>query len=134
MESTAASQGKSQLSGSLFHSNQIAAFYYADRHVTFATKVRDCVVRTFARVGTSATMQQAILWNLSVSKMVGLDEVADKPTEFMEGLRALIGQAGADVFEYMLIREVRREFGVKVCPESSEQRALAAVLQSVAFP
>jgi hypothetical protein len=132
MESTATGQGnRGLLSGSLFYSNQVAAFDSADRHVTFATKIRDCVIRTFGVVGTSATMQQVILWNLSVSKKVGLDEVADKPTEFMDGLRALIGDAGADVFEQLLLREVRREFG-KTGPESGDRRSLAAVLQSVA--
>jgi hypothetical protein len=129
MESTTASKG--QFPGSLFHSNQIASFDYVDRHTTFATKIRDCVIRAFSVIGTSATMQQVILWNLSVTKKVGLDEVADKPAEFMDGLRALIGSAGADVFEHMLVRDVRREFGITTGPGSGERDGLAAVLRSI---
>lgn len=130
MESTAANRGL--FPGSLFHSNQIASFDYVDRHTTFATKVRDCVIRTFSAIGTSATMQQVILWNLSVTKNVGPDEVADKPTEFIDGLKALIGQAGTDVFEHMLIREVRREFGITTGPESGARNGLAVVLRCIA--
>jgi hypothetical protein len=120
-----------QFPGALFQSNQIAAFGYADNHMTFATKVRDCVVRTFNGIGSSPTMQQVICWNLSVTQKVGLDEVADKPAEFMEGIHTIFGQAGSDVFEYMLIKEIKREFGLTTNPVLMERKSLAEVLQLV---
>lgn len=114
--------------GALFRSNQIAAFENAGNHVTFSTKVRDCVVRAFYAIGSSASMQQVIIWNLSINSKVGLDEVADKPTEFMEGMRTIFGEAGADVFEYMLLKEIKREFGVSAFP-TENGRSLAGALQ-----
>jgi hypothetical protein len=120
----------SQFPGALFSSNQIASFAYSDDRVSFSTKVSDCVVRALDAIGSSATMQQVIFWNLSEIQKVGPGEVADKPTEFMEGIRAIFGEAGADVFEFMLIRQIKREFGL-AGTRSRERKSLAEVLQFV---
>jgi hypothetical protein len=133
MESATASKTGEvvQFPGALFRSNQIESFDYTERRVTFATKVRDCVLRTFQKIGTSLTMQDLIIWNLSVNKRVGLNEVADKPAEFTEGMRSIFGQAGADAFESMLLREIRREFGLADDTNLVETKGLAEVLQLI---
>ncbi len=122
-----------QFPGALFRSNQIASFEYAEQRETFATKVRDCVLRAFQAIGTSLSMQDVIIWNLSVTKKVGLDEVADKPGEFIEGMHAIFGETGADVFEHMLIREIKREFGLADDKRLAELKGLPEVLQFVGF-
>jgi hypothetical protein len=132
-ESASAAQhsGMNQYHGALFRSNQIASFDYSESRATFATKVRDCVLRTFDMIGTSLAMQDLMFWNLSATKKVGPDEVADKPAEFIEGMRSIFGEAGAYVFEYMLIREIKREFGLTGDARMAELKSLAEVLQFV---
>ena len=118
-----------QLSGALFSSSRIVSFDSPEKTITFATKVRDCVLRALDAIGSSRTMRQAILWNLLATKKIGLAEVADEPTEFMEGIRAIFGEAGADVFEFMLVREVKREFGLRTNTGPPERKSLGEVLQ-----
>jgi hypothetical protein len=57
--------------------------------------------------------------------------VADKPTEFMDGIRAIFGEAGANVFEFKLIREIKREFGPITDAGWTERNSLAQVLQFI---
>jgi hypothetical protein len=45
-----------------------------------------------------------------MTKNVRRSEVLDKPEEFVDGLRAIYGEAGTVVFEHLLRREVVREF------------------------
>jgi hypothetical protein len=130
-ETAARSYGTKQFPGALFRSNQIASFDYAENRKTFVTKVRDCALRTFDQIGTSLKMQDLIFWNLSVTKKVGVDEVADKPAEFIEGMRAIFGEAGADVFEYLLVREIKRDFGFAGDARMGELTGLSEVLQLI---
>jgi hypothetical protein len=130
-ETATQSDGMKQFPGALFRSNQIASFDYTESRTTFATRVRDCALRTFDHIGTSLTMQDLIFWRLSVNKKVGVDEVADKPAEFIEGMRAIFGEAGADVFEYLLVREIKREFGFAGDARMGELTGLSQVLQAI---
>lgn len=117
--------------GAISFSAQMASFGSSENLGSFAAKVGDCVVRAMDAIGSSRTMQQVIFWNLLVRNKVRLDEVADKPTEFMEGIRAMFGEAGADVFEYKLIREIKREFGPTDDTGPAERKSLAEVLQFI---
>ena len=49
---------------------------------------------------------------MAVTKNIGRKDIIDKPAEFFEGMRGIYGEAGTVVFEYMLAREIKREFGV----------------------
>lgn len=57
-------------------------------------------------------MQEVIYWDLFMTKKIGRNEIMNKPAEFIEWLQTIYGQAGTAVFEYMLNREIKREFGV----------------------
>lgn len=100
------------LSSGLHHSNQVAAFNRTENRAVVAARVKDCVGRALHAVGSSAAMQQTIYWNLSVTKSLGPDDILDRPSEFLEGLRGIFGEAGIIVLEYMLAREIKREFGL----------------------
>lgn len=93
-----------------FPSNQIASFDYADRHDALATKVADCVVRAFGAVGAGSMTQEVVFSELWATKGVGRNDIVDKPEEFLAVVRQVYGEAGSPVFEYMLKREVKRQF------------------------
>jgi hypothetical protein len=119
--------------GGLHRSNQIAAFNRAESHAVVAARVKDCVGRAFYAMGISPTMQQVIYWNLSVTKSVGPDDVVDKPAEFIEGLQCIYGEAGTLVFEYLITREIKREFGITSAfdEEAVKGKGLAELLRFI---
>lgn len=121
------------LSSGLHHSNQVAAFNHTESRAVVAARVKDCVGRALHAVGSSAAMQQTIYWNLSVTKSLGPDDIVDKPSEFIEGLRGIFGEAGIVVLEYMITREVKREFGLTSAfdDEVIQGKGLPALLQFI---
>lgn len=110
----------------LFRGNQKSAFDYAERRAALAARITACVSRAFYAIGASSATQEVIYWNLSVTKNVGRNEVADKPAEFIDGLRAIYGDAGCKVFEYMLGKEIRREFNLDFPLLDAEREGAAA--------
>lgn len=90
---------------------QIAALDY-ERRSAIAVRMMECVSQAFHAIGAGAQTQELIYWNLSMTGNLGRDDVLDKPAEFIEGVKAIYGEAGIKVFEYMLIRELKKEFGV----------------------
>ncbi len=95
----------------LYHANQVAAFNYSQRQAAFAARIKDCVSRAFHAIGAGSQTQEIIFWNLYVTRNLERDDIANKPDEFIEGLKSIYGEAGVKVFEYMLTREIKREFG-----------------------
>jgi hypothetical protein len=95
----------------LHHSNEVAAFKQSEQRAAVAARITDCVVRAFHAIGASSLTQEIIFWNLYMTKNVGRNEVMDRPAEFIEGLRGIYGEAGTSIFESMLRREIKREFG-----------------------
>lgn len=110
----------------LFRANQRSAFEYAERRAAMAARITACVSRAFYAIGASSATQEVIYWNLSVTKNVGRNEVAEKPGDFIEGLRAIYGEAGCKVFEYMLGKEIRREFNLSFPLFDAELEGAAA--------
>jgi hypothetical protein len=96
----------------LYHANQVAAFNYSERQAAFAARIKDCVSRAFHAIGAGSQTQEIIFWNLYVTRNLERDDIVNKPNEFIEGLKSIYGEAGVKVFEYMLIREIKREFGI----------------------
>lgn len=90
----------------------VAAFDHPERRAALAARIKDCISGAFYAIGAGAQTQELIYWNLYVTGNLGRDEVLDKPAEFIEGVKAIYGEAGVKVFEYMLIRELKKEFGV----------------------
>jgi hypothetical protein len=133
MESaTLARNEDGRVTGSLFHSNQIAAFHYSEAREVFASRVTKCISRAFEAIGASTATQQVIFWNLSVTHNLGQAEVASKPTQFIEGLRAIYGEAAMVVYEYKLMKEIRKEFGLTEDEmKFVEGHGLADVLQII---
>jgi hypothetical protein len=95
----------------LYNSNQVAALDSSERHAAFAARITDCVGRAFHAIGLGS-VQEVIYWNLLMTKNIGRNEIVDKPAEFIEGLQAINGEAWTVVFEYMLRREIKGEFGL----------------------
>src|SRR5579864_7098047 len=80
--------------GGLHHANQVAAFDYSERRLAFAVRVKDCVSRAFHAIGAGPQTQEMIYWNLYVTLNLGRDDILDKPIEFIEGVKAIYGEAG----------------------------------------
>jgi hypothetical protein len=121
--------------GGLYHANQVAAFDYSERQATFSARVLKCIVRAFDATGTSSITQETIFWKLQTSRNIARDEIIDKPAEFLEGLKTIFGEAGVVVFEYMMTREIKREFGLtaKFDKEPIKARDLADLLHLIAY-
>jgi hypothetical protein len=103
----------------LYHSNQVAAFDYSERRAVFADRIMNCIARAFGALGASSATQEIIFWNLHVTRSLWRNEIVDKPAEFIEGLKAIYGDAGVAVFEYLLTREIKREFSLKAFEEEA---------------
>ena len=118
----------------LFHSNQIAAFDYSERQAAFAARIMNCVSRAFYAISASPATQETVFWNLYVTKNIERTEIINKPADFIEGVRAIFGEAGTVVFEYMLAREIKREFGPSAAFDKKPVRSknFADLLQLVA--
>ena len=98
--------------GSLYHSNQVAAFDYEEGHASFAMRITRCVCRAFEAIGASSATQQIVFWNLSVTKNLGQDEIVDKPAEFISGLHSIYGDAAMVIYKYKLMKEIAKEFSL----------------------
>lgn len=121
--------------GGLFHANQVAAFDYSERQSALAARVMGCARRAFDAIGASSSTQEIIFWNLYVTRGFKRDELVDKPAEFIDGLKAIYGEAGEVVFEYMMTREIKREFGLTSAwdKEPVQARSLVDLLHTVAY-
>src|SRR5271169_3680322 len=107
---TPPANGRTRKAGGLHHANQVAAFDLDERQAAFAVRVMNCVSRAFDAIGASAETQEIIFWNLYVTRNLKRNEITDKPAEFIDGLRAIYGEAGELVFEYMMTKEIKSEF------------------------
>lgn len=133
MESATRSEKES---AGLFKSNQVTAFDYAERRAAIAARIAACVGRAFQAIGASSATQEIIFWNLSVTKNMGRNEIADKPREFIEGMQSIYGEAGTAVFEYLLGREIRREFNLTFPMLEQERKGAekaSEVLQLISY-
>jgi hypothetical protein len=118
----------------LFHSNQVAAFDLSEREAALAARITDCVSRAFHAIGAGSQTQEIVFWNLYMTRNIERNEIIDKPTEFIEGIRSIYGDAGTVVFEYMLRREIKREFGLAAFDkEPLKARSLADLLHLIAY-
>jgi hypothetical protein len=54
---------------------------------------------------------------LLITKNIRKSEIIDNPEEFFEGLQTIYGDVGVSVFEYMLRREIGREFDLTAALE-----------------
>jgi hypothetical protein len=121
--------------GRLRHAKQVPAFDYSERQAAFAARVLNCIGRTFDAIGASSATQEVIFWNLYVTRNLGRDKIVDKPLEFIEGLKAIYGEAGVVVFEYKMTKEIKEEFGLtaEFDKEPIKPRDLADLLRLVAY-
>jgi len=88
--------------------------------------VADSVCRVLdARCGKPA--REAIFWNLSMTKSIGLGQVVSGPQQFIESLAAIYGDR-TDVFEQAMVEELRKEFGLE-WEGRFEHESLAGVLE-----
>ena len=119
----------------LYHSNLVASLDYSERHSALAARVTSCVSRAFHAIGSGSAMQETIYWNLLVTKKIERNEIIDRPAEFIDGIRAIYGEAATVVFEYMLRREIKREFGLtsELDNKGSEERDTTELLRLIAY-
>jgi hypothetical protein len=121
--------------GGLYHANVVVAFDYSERQAAFAVRIMNCVTRAFDAIGASSATQEVVFWNLHVTRNLGRNEIIDKPSEFIEGLKAIYGEAGVVVFEYEMTKEIKREFGLTAAfdKEPAKARNLPDLLHLVAY-
>lgn len=96
-----------------FSSSMTAEIQRIEVQDALAARVAKCVSAAFDAMGISPASQQLILWNVSAAKKLRLEEVVDRPADFVDGLRTLWGGAAASVFEHKLMKEVKREFDLE---------------------
>jgi hypothetical protein len=121
--------------GGLYHANLVAALDYSERQAAFAARVMNCVTRAFDAIGASSATQEVVFWNLQVTRNLARNEIIDKPSEFIEGLKAIYGEAGVVVLEYEMTKEIKREFGLTAAfdKEPTKARNLPDLLHLVAY-
>jgi hypothetical protein len=119
----------------LFHSNEVAAYNQSERRDAISARVMDCLRRAFEAIGAGSQTQEIVFWNLNMTKNILRNEIMDKPEEFIEGLRGIYGEAGTVVFEYVLIREIKREFGLTTAfdKEAVKERSASDLLHLIAY-
>jgi hypothetical protein len=119
----------------LYRSNLVAAFEQFERHDALAARIGDCASRAFFAIGAGAATQEVVYWNLLMTKNIARNELMDKPGEFIEGLKAIYGEAGTVVFEHMLRRELKREFGLVAASgkDSIKEKSASDLLHLIAF-
>src|SRR5439155_4186066 len=107
------------------------AFDSSERREALVSRFTSCVSRAFHAMGSGAEAQQVVYWNLLVTTNIRQNEILDKPEEFVEGLRGIYGEAGTSVFEFMLRREVVREFDLvaAVGSEILEERSISDLVR-----
>ncbi len=122
-------------SGGLHHANQVAAFDYSERQAHFAIRIKNCISRAFHEIGASPQTEEVIYWNLYITQNLGRDEIVNRPTEFIEGVKVIYGEAGIRVFEYMLTREIKKEFGItaEFDKESIEEKSVSDLMSLIAY-
>jgi hypothetical protein len=119
----------------LYHSNQVAAFDISERQAAFAARFMNCINRAFYAVGASPSTLETVFWKLSETRNLARNEIVDKPMEFIEGLETIYGEAGVVVFQYMLSREIKREFHLSAASEKEVAAAtdLPGLLHLLAY-
>jgi hypothetical protein len=117
------------------YSNQLAAFDYSERQSAFAARIMNCISRAFDAIGAGSQTQELVYWNLHITKNIKRNEIVDKPSEFIEGLQTIYGEAGVVVFQSMITREIRREFRLTSAldQERTKGKNLADLLQFLAL-
>lgn len=116
-----------------FLSNQTESFEYQGRQEDATSRVANCLSRAFDAIGASSYTQQMVYWKLSTARMIGPNDILRRPGEFMDGIREIYGEAGTVVFEYMLTREIVREFGLgSELGTGAKARDILGLLQLVA--
>jgi hypothetical protein len=132
---TVATDEQKPKTAGLHHANQVAAFEYSERQAAFATRIRNCVSRAFHAIGAGSQTQEIIYWNLYVTRSLERDDIMNKPNEFLEGVKAIYGEAGIKVFEYMLTREIKAEFAItaEFDGEPIRDREVSDLLNLIAY-
>src|SRR5580704_2818274 len=111
------------------------AFDDSERQAAFAARIMNCAARAFDAIGASPATQEVVFWNLQVTRNFERNEIIDRPSEFIEGLKAIYGEAGVVVFEYEMTKEIKREFGLTAAfdNEPAKARNLPDLLHLVAY-
>ncbi len=132
---TAVLSGRDPKSGGLHHANQVAAFDHSERQAAFAIRIKNCISRAFHAIGAGHQTEEVIYWNLYITQNLGRDEIVNKPAEFIEGVKVIYGEAGVRVFEYMLTREIKNEFGItaEFDKESIQEKSASDLMSLIAY-
>ena len=112
-ESEQDSRSDGQPSEGFLHLDLLSEIQRIQAKDPLAARVARCVSAAFDAMGISPVSRQLILWNLLVARKLGLEEIVDRPADFIEGMRALWGGAAASVFEHKLMKEIKREFSLE---------------------
>ena len=73
-------------------------------------RVVESVFRAFDSI--SPAIASVTLWNMMVTQRLGFVDIADRPAQFIEGIRAIHGEPQARLIEARLVKEIQSEFGL----------------------
>ncbi len=88
------------------------------------------VLQSVSRVfdSMSPSFASVILWNIMMTQRLGFRDIADKPTQFIEGLHAIYGEPQARAIEAELVKEIQREFGLAQRSQSFPEAVSTALM------
>jgi hypothetical protein len=135
METVRPAEERGSSAGKPYHADLVLSSDYSERRAAFAARIMNCVTRAFDAIGASHAMQEVVFWNLQVTRNLRRNEIIDKPSEFVEGLKAIYGEAGVVVFEYEMTKEIKLEFGLTAVfdAEPIKARNLIDLLHMVGY-
>jgi hypothetical protein len=89
----------------------------SDSEVAFAEdkgfngKISQCIDKALDSLGEG--VKQSLYYQIGKKYKLPIDQIAVKPEEVIEHLRAILGPGGSSVIERLIVREIRNVFGLE---------------------
>ena len=83
----------------------------------FNGKISQCIDRALDSLGEG--VRQSLYYQIENKNHISRETVATKPEVVIEYLRTILGPSGSSIVEKLIIREIRRTFGLEFAGNSS---------------
>ena len=90
-------------------------------------RVLQCVSRAFDSI--SPALASVTLWNMMVTQRLGFTDIADRPVQFIDGIRAIYNAPQARLIETQLVKEIQGEFGLSETGQSFPEAVRKALMR-----
>ena len=55
---------------------------------------------------------EAVFWNLQITRSLSRDDIAERPAQFIEGLRGILGEKSTEIIELAMTKQLQEEFSL----------------------